>query len=57
MLEFHGFCGFLGGLSTLESRTEMMVMNFMPFYYWKSSKFAGSLKIHVSSVMQKWDNL
>ena len=52
MLEFHGFHGFLGGFSALESQTEMMVPNFVPFYYWKSLKFVGCLKIHVSSTMQ-----
>ena len=33
MLEFHGFCGFLGGFSALELQTEMMVPIFMPFCY------------------------
>ena len=52
MLEFCGFHGFLGGFSALESQTEMMVPNFMPFCYWKSSKFVENLKIHVLSSMQ-----
>ena len=52
MVEFHGFHGFLSGFSALELQTEMMVQNFVPFCYWKSSKFAGNLKIHVISTMQ-----
>ena len=52
MLEFCGCRGFLSGFSALESLTEMMVQNFVPFCYWKSAKFAGSLKIHVLSTMQ-----
>ena len=52
MLEFHGFCGFFSVFSALGSRTEMMVLNFLPFSYWKSTKFVGNLKIHVLSTMQ-----
>ena len=34
----------LGGFSTLESQTEMMVQNFVPICYWKSSKFVEKLE-------------
>ena len=44
MLEFHGFLRFLSEFSALETYTEMMVQNFMPFGYWKSTKFTEKLE-------------
>ena len=57
MLQFPSFCGFFSGFSALESRTEMMVQNFVPFCYWKSAKFVGNLQIHVLKHNARWTTL
>ena len=40
----------LGGLSALESQTEMMVQNFVSFFYWKNSKFMGKIGKYMFSM-------
>ena len=39
-----GISWVFGGFFALELQTEMMVQNFVPFCYWKSSKFAENLE-------------